>query len=346
MKLGIIARSDNTGLGNQTKELVNMLNPNKIMLIDSHSFNKNKQHPEWYDKYNYQHIRGFPNKSDIEQFIKGLDVVLSCETFYSNSFVDIAKKNNVKTVLQYNYEFLDYLRNPSLDLPDCLISPSYWGLEEVLGLFMHKTKVVHIPPPIEPSIFAKVKAYNLSKEHNRILHIGGKAAHMDRNGTNSIIEMLKYSKADYEIVIKSQSDLDINTKDSRLSIDVSNIENREDLYLGYDAMILPRRYAGLCLPMNEALMSALPVFMTNISPNNNVLPKEWLASAEKINRFKARVDVDVYDVDPEKLAKLIDNYMNSKNKIAEKQKAFSIAYDIFSTDVLKDKYINLFNSLK
>ena len=40
MKLGIIARCDNTGLGNQTRELVKMLNPDKILLIDSYSFNK------------------------------------------------------------------------------------------------------------------------------------------------------------------------------------------------------------------------------------------------------------------------------------------------------------------
>lgn len=38
-------------------------------------------------------------------------------------------------------------------------------------------------------------------------------------------------------------------------------------------MILPRKYAGLCLPMNEALMSGLPVIMTDIEPNNVILPK-------------------------------------------------------------------------
>ena len=43
MRLGIIARSDNTGLGNQTKELVDMLKPDKVMLINSQPFNKNKQ---------------------------------------------------------------------------------------------------------------------------------------------------------------------------------------------------------------------------------------------------------------------------------------------------------------
>jgi hypothetical protein len=49
MRLGIIARCDNTGLGNQTRELVKMLNPDKILLIDSYSFNNNKQYPHWYE---------------------------------------------------------------------------------------------------------------------------------------------------------------------------------------------------------------------------------------------------------------------------------------------------------
>lgn len=342
MKLGIIARSDNTGLGNQTKELVEMLKPAKVMLINSTAFNKNKQHPEWYKDYDCQHVRSAPNRGDIDVFLKGLDAILSCETFYNSSFITLAKRKNVKTFLQYNYEFLDYLRNPTLDLPDYLLAPSPWGLEEVLRAFQNKSKVIHLPPPTRPELFDKAKINNISKDHNRILHIGGKAAHMDRNGTNTVIEMLKYSKADYELIIRSQSLLDINTNDSRLSIDISNIEDREDMYVGYDAMILPRRYAGLCLPMNEALLSALPVFMTDISPNNAVLPKEWLVKSEKINSFKARTEIDVYDADPEKLAGLIDDYVKNKNKIKEKQKAFEIGFNNFSTNVLFDRYQDIF----
>ena len=153
--------------------------------------------------------------------------------------------------------------------------------------------------------------------------------------------MLKYSKADYEIVIKSQSSLDIKTNDSRLSIDTSSPNNREDLYFGFDAMVLPRRYAGLCLPMNEALLSGLPVFMTDISPNNNVLPKEWLVKSSKVNEFMARTMIDVYEADPEQLANLVDNYINEPNKIELKQKAFDIGYNNFSVDILKDKYLDI-----
>lgn len=341
MRLGIIARSDNTGLGNQTRELVYMLNPDKVMLINSKPFNKNQQHPEWYEKYNCQHVRGFPNSSDIQAFIRNLDGVLTCETFYGTSFIPIARKKKVKTFLQYNYEFLDYLQKPNLELPDVLIAPSLWGFEAITEAFGNKAKVLHLPPPSTPDLFSKAKIKNMSKDYKRLLHVGGKAAHMDRNGTNTIIEMLKYSKADYEIVIKSQSPLDINTKDSRLSIDTSSPENREDLYVGFDAMVLPRRYAGLCLPMNEALLSGLPVFMTDISPNNNVLPKEWLVKSSKVNEFMARTMIDVYEANPEQLADLVDNYINNTNKIELKQKAFDIGYNNFAVDVLKDKYLDI-----
>lgn len=338
MRLGIIARSDNTGLGNQTRELVNMLKPEKVMLINSYPFNKNKQHPEWYKDFNCQHIRGFPNSSDIQSFLRNIDIVLSCETFYNSNFVSIAKRKNVKTFLQYNYEFLDYLQKTEMELPDTLLAPSLWGLDTVQRAFGDRTRVIHLPPPINHLIFEKAKNNNINNDHNKILHVAGKAAHLDRNGTNTIIEMLKYSKADYEIVIKTQSELDINTKDSRLSIDFNNVNNREDLYSGYDAMILPRRYAGLCLPMNESLLSGLPVFMTDISPNNAILPKDWLSKSNKIDSFKARTDIDVYEANPQILAKNVDKYMNSKKKKKVKQRAFKIGYNNFSVDVLFDKY--------
>ena len=109
MRLGIIARSDNTGLGNQTRELVNMLNPDKILLIDSTPFNKNKQHPEWYQGYDCLTTNGFPSLQQIKMFLNNIDVVLSCETFYDQNFIRFANKRNVKTILQYNYELFGHL---------------------------------------------------------------------------------------------------------------------------------------------------------------------------------------------------------------------------------------------
>jgi hypothetical protein len=117
------------------------------------------------------------------------------------------------------------------------------------------------------------------------------------------------------------------------------------MYIGFDAMVLPRRYAGLCLPMNESLLSALPVFMTNISPNNKVLPEKWLVESHLIDKFKAKTMVNVYEADLRKLAELIDNYvaLSDEQKNIEKEKALSIGYENFSPEALLPQYNKLIN---
>jgi glycosyltransferase involved in cell wall biosynthesis len=346
MRLGIIARSDNTGLGNQTRNLVNMLEPDKILLIDSTPFNENKQHPDWYSGYDcITTNQGFATREEIVRFLDGLDVVLTCESFYSSMFLSLAHKRNVKTILQYNYEFLDLVVDPNQRMPSMLLSPSVWNIDHVEKVLGNLTKVVYLPPPIDPIAFSSQREINMFKTHNRILHIAGKFASKDRNGTSTVIDMLKYSNADYELVIKSQTPIETDCNDPRLTIDVSNTENYADLYSGYDAMVLPRRYAGLCLPMNEALMSALPVFMTDISPNNFILPGEWLIGSEKIDRLLTRMTLDVYGADPIKLAIRIDDYVNNVDKEKEKKKAYDIGMQNFYVDTLKDKYLSVINDV-
>lgn len=342
MKLGIIARCDDSGLGNQTHELVKMLDPYKIFLIDSSSFNGHTQHYDWYQGKNVMRVAGFPAKNTVLNFLRDVNVVLSCEIFYHKNFVELARNKNIKTILQYNYEFLDYLQNKNKALPNLFLSPSYWKIDEVRQEFGGKTRIDYLPPPTDPSLFEENKKINLSNS-KKILHVAGKVAIHDRNGTDSVLEMMKYCKEDFELVIRGQSGLSLNVNDDRIKIILGNEKNRQDLYKGYDAMILPRRYAGLCLPMNEALMSGLPVFMTNISPNNKILPEEWLADSELSGSFMAKSMIDIYNANPEHLASIVDNYIKIKNKEQIKEQAFDIGYQNFSSNILRDKYIKSIN---
>jgi len=346
MTLGIIARSDNTGLGNQTRELVKMLNPDKILLIDSEHFNGNEQHPEWYKDYNVTTTtRGFPTKPEVIEFLRGIDVVLSCETFYRQDFLHYTKRRGIKTILQYNFEFLLNMSVPEAELPDVLLAPSLWNIDQIEKMVDGRCKVIHLPPPTDSSLFENVRQNNMSKDHNRLLHVGGKFAAKDRNGTDTVLQMLRYSKANYELVITTQKFPEFNVNDSRITVDNSNPDNREELYNGFDAMLLPRRYAGLCLPMNEALISGLPVFMTDISPNNLILPKEWLVKSEHIDSFQAKSLVDVYDGNPEHLASIVDEYMNNKDKREMKDSALQIGLNHFAKNNLKDKYLDLISHI-
>lgn len=339
MRIGLIARSDNSGLGNQTRELAYMLNPSKILLIDSGSFNANKQNPEWYSSYNVKTNLGFIGDKVSLEFLQDLDVVISCEIFYNKNFPALAKQAGVRTILQYNYEFLDNLQNHRLPLPDILLSPSKWYLEDVVEKFGNSCKVVHLPPPTDHKNFTNARETNL-KTNKKLLHIAGRVAVMDRNGTDTVIEMMKYSKQDFVLEIRSQDKLSYVLNDDRIKIISDNVTNQEDLYSGYDAMVLPRRYAGLCLPMNEALLSGLPVFMTDISPNNHVLPSEWLVEASRVDKLMTRTMLDVYAADPVQLAAKVDAYMMSEQTEAKKL-AFNIGHSNFSSESLKQKYLDV-----
>jgi hypothetical protein len=153
--------------------------------------------------------------------------------------------------------------------------------------------------------------------------------------------MLKFSKADYELVIRVQTEYDLRCNDSRVKIEYGDIDERGDMYAGYDAMILPRRYAGLCLPMNEALLSGLPVFMTDVSPNNFILPKEWLCQAEDIGTIRTKTSVSSYNANPKTFGRMIDNFIESVDIKSEKQKAYDIGYKHFAPERLLPKYEKL-----
>jgi len=343
MKLGIIVRADNTGLGNQTYELTQMLNPHKIMIIDFTFYNGNEQHFEWYAERDYIISRGVPTDDQMNSFLDGLDVLLSCETFYNDNTPLLAKAKGIKTFLQYNYELFGNLRTDEMPLPDVLISPSSWMIQKVHKKFRNSAIVLHLAPPTRPELFERALEINTSKDHKRLLHIAGKAAAKDRNGTESILEMMQHCKSDFELVIKSQTPISSKGLDSRITIEFDNVKNRQDMYTGFDGMILPRRYAGLCLPMNEALLSGLPVFMTDISPNNNILPKEWLTVSDEIGSIRLRRGAAVicYSVNEKILAQNIDAYVNLNDKTSIKQQAFNIGYKSFAPNVLKSRYLEI-----
>lgn len=338
MNLGIIVRMDKTGLGNQTRDLAIMLKPKKVMLINSQSFNKNEQHPENYIGIPKQIVKGFPSPQEISTFLNGLDAVLTCELFYSPRFIDMARIRGIKTYNQYNYEFFDNFINPRLSLPTLLISPSKWHLSKMSKDFGAQ----YLPPPVIASRYEKIACINLARGDKKIpklLHIVGRQAIHDRNGTDDLLSSLKHTDANFTLVIKIQSGsaLQEGCDDPRVVFDNSNPDNEEDLYKDFDALILPRRYAGLCLPMNEALMSALPVIMTDIDPNNKILPSEWLVKSDLKGSFKARTEINIYSARPKELAKRLD-WICTTDILKEKEKARAMGLANYSDTALLPKY--------
>lgn len=338
--LGIIVRADDSGLGYQTWALARMLNPDKVLIIDGTPFNGFRQHFERYNAFkDVTIVKGIPTIKDIRPFLSGLTVVLTAETFYNPLIILEAKKMGVKTVNQINYEFFDPLQNPTYPKCDVYLAPSFWHLPYLAR--HHKAK--YLPPPTFQEDFILATLINgkrTAKDKARFVHVAGKKAVHDRNGTQTLLDCLQFTKADFELVIYSQVG-DFETADPRVTIITGGVENRQDLYSNFDAMILPRKYGGLCLPMNEALASGLPVIMTDVSPNNEVLPKEWLVMATCTNKFKARTDIDIC---PAHLIPLARKLTEITDKRPNKPMASKLGY-LYSPERLWPAYDNLLKEL-
>lgn len=297
-KLGLIARSDHTGLGYQTHALYKLLKPDEVLLIDSTPFNGNEQHPEWYMGASVS--MGFPEDDTIRGFLEGIDVLLTCEVPYNDHLYAIAREMGVRTVLQPNAELNPHFINKGLDLPDYFFLPSTWYEDETRELGV---PTYLCPPPID--INPKEKKNTKKQGELNVLHIKGKKAAFDRNGTEAV-ELLNIPG------------VNITIHDQKLN----NVDKQEDIYKGnYDVVLMPRRYGGLCLPMYEALAHGLPVLMPNIPPNNEVLPESWLFSPNTSRQALTKRKIRVYDFSPSEIEKKLiefrdmtdEEYQTSKN---------------------------------
>jgi hypothetical protein len=341
MRLGIIARADLTGLGVQSRNWVRLLNPQRLVVINSTIFNRNEQHLEWYDGRGGYIINGFIKPLEINPILNNLDAILTFEIPYNYELIRVARQRGVKTIIQNNWEFTDYLREAHLPLPDLLMNHSYWHLEEQKKLWPDISD--YCPTPIFVEDFTTIREQNMAlKGKRRFLHVAGRRTHEDRNGTHDLLEAMKLipREYDFELVLKTQSTEIPPFDDPRIMIDQSTPLDEKELYRGFDALIMPRRYGGACLPMTEALTSGMPVIMPNIDPNNKVLPEDWLVMARPKGQFMTRTMIDLFSADHNELADKIIDFatITDKNMLSQKQLAYEIALKEYSSEAVKEKW--------
>lgn len=319
MRLGLIARADNSGLGIQTHEFYSHMKPSKTMVVDISHLNSNAIFPERYPDAII--IKGFPEASDIDNFLRDLDVVFVAESPYNYYLYSRAKQLGVKIAVQYNYEFFDWFAYPDYPTPDLLIAPSQWHYIDVEAWArVRNIKHIYLHCPVNRE---KLK-FRTIRQARTFLHIAGRSAAYDRNGTKTVIEASKLLKTDANIIIHFQGEQGLahqttmTTADyeayaqehgdlDKLTIVKREFPDYSKVYALGDVLIMPRRYGGNCLPLNEALSVGMPAIMTNISPNNDFLPKHWLVPAEKINQFQPRTVIDIYNADTAHIARRIDH---------------------------------------
>ena len=348
MRLGLIVRADNGGLGNQTKELYDWLKPTKTLVIDISGYNKaHNQHG--YDNH-FERYQGdgvmvsvnFPSDTQIDQFLEGLDIVMTVESPYSYYLYQRANELGIKTVQQFNYEFIDFWVHPEWPKPTLLLAPSMWNYHQIDaggGESIWGTKLEYMPVPVNRTVFP----FKRKTAAKKFLHIAGHSTYADRNGTKTVLDSLSFIQStDIKILVRSQYELGYPVTDYRLSVETKDVPNYWELYQNEDVLLLPRKYGGLSLQLAEGMSCGMIPVMLDIEPQNKFLVPEMLVPSHHVETISPRTVIDVYNCTPQDLARKIDELANMPT---EKITELSEYCDNYSQEIgwenMREKYVEM-----
>lgn len=308
MKLGMIARADNRGLGIQTHEFYRHMKPAATLVVQMGPLSPYGEHLERY-------IDGLPDVAyatfaddrlpdqALDWLLERSDVIYSAETPYDYRLLEWARARGVATAIQGNHEFMKWITEPDLPRPDLFIAPSLWNLE------YWPQPNVYLPFPVARDRLP----FRRRTEARRFIHIAGHRAMQDRNGSRLFVQGLCYVRSEIQAVVRTQSRIGTYhhrpiPRNVHLAVTQDDVDNYWDLYADAgDVLVLPRRYGGQSLPMNEALSLGMPVVMLDVEPMNQVLPPEALIPHRGRRSLRCQAgEIHCYDCDPRAIAAKID----------------------------------------
>lgn len=339
MRIGLIARADNRGLGIQTWEAYRHLQPTKTLVVDMGDLTPYEQHFDWYPDARRSSWRdGRLEPAAMTWLLQGVDVVFTCETPYDFTLYDRARAYGVKTVCQVNPEFWLYDRHPDLQRPDRIVAPTTWRLSEMRD-------VIHLAHPVARDRLP----FRLRSEARTFLHVAGHPAAADRAGTKLLMQALAYVRAPVKIIVKTQHRLRHEPPRLRLAarveVHVADHPNYWEPYESADVLIAPRRYGGQSLPANEALSSGMPVIAIDREPE-----RSWggvvTVPGYRTRDLRAQCGtIECLGCDPQDLARMIDHLAEDPDAVQQLSRDADAHAETISWDTMLPRYMALFESL-
>jgi len=333
MNLGLIARADQGGLGTMTWEAFRHLAPCKTLIIDlaekGRGYSRMERYPGAYINRGMDHNLSV---GLITNWLRQLDVVYTAETFYRDDFTKIARacrgpNGPAVTVLHAMPELWRADHEP----PDVTWAPTSWELSRLPD----GTPVVPVPVALD-----RLKP-RLRETARRFLFVGCPAFH-DRNGFDLVVNALPHVKCPITFTFAG-TDKPPPIRTDRVTVEhVHPVEDYWERYDAHDVLVIPRRYGGLSLPMQEAAAAGMPVITLDLPPQNEWLP--WATLVPAVPRRNVKMvngPFTVHSADPNHIAAAID-YLASNDAECARCSQVSLDYGAaLSWDVWAPRYLDL-----
>ena len=322
MRIGLIGRADNRGIGIQTWEFHRHMPVERTLVVmmnesgwpeDAGRFGPNSTFVD-SNLSTRRDQRGMDEKP-VRRFLDGLDVVFAVETVYDWRFITWAHEADCKVVLQGNPEF--YVHHQyDFPQPDRWVWPTDW---------LHGRLAEHLPPeqlqviPV-PVVERPPTAADPDDDTLKVLCVVGRPAHGDRQGAREFIEAVGSIREYVDVTITSQDGALPHQLRHRnnVSVDIRSVsvDDRWELYRDQHVLVSPRKYGGLHLPALEATACGLTTIMPSCPPND-----EWpgpRVQARKGPMLRTPFgSIPTHSVHPLDIASMIDRLAKNRDVLAE-----------------------------
>lgn len=260
----------------------------------------------------------FDHPEIVRQWMIGLDLILSLETFYSWKLVDWARDRGIQTALWAMPEYFRHVRKDNvLAMPTAVWNSSSWRQ----GTMPEGTRVVPVPVPLDRWPLDTLDLDVQSPP--RWLHVAGARAASDRNGTRVVLEALQYLRREHHVTMRAHDEAiyapSVGAK-VRLEVHCTGLPNYWDLYRDQDAMILPRRYGGLSLPAIESMGAGLALVMPDVSPQSDDWPILPIVAPFLNHIVTGAGEIPICAPDARDLARLMDTCADHPEILAEQRR--------------------------
>lgn len=306
MRLGLLARADNTGLGRMSDDAVRHLKPSQVVIVDV-------RHPHGVSYRDWDTIVDFIEVADpqtsafqdaVHRMLENIDVLLILETPYDSNVYGWAWQFDVRTVCVAMPEY----NIPSRWRADRVVNPTPYLNDRLPNALIN-------PWPVDTLNYTPRVRYSA----NTFLHVVGQPCANDRNGTDLVYQAFR-RLPHRNVIFRSQVQLDYRPY-SNMDFRVGNVVHPAELYTEGDVFLSLRRYAGQNLPAMEAMASGLPLVCLDREPDNRwthpsaIIPayvrREWAVRNRSTRdarsmRESGATGLPVYDAKVEDVMEVIE----------------------------------------
>lgn len=258
MRLGLLVRADCGGLGAMTWDAAQHLRADRIVIIDMGEAHRGPYLPERYDGLAPEIVVVRYPILDPGPVLAGLDVLWTAEVPYGPTLLAAARERGVRVVLHAMTE----LWRAEYALADEVWLPTPWAMDGVLADCQRAgtpTRIMPVPVNTDRIVYRERRTLG------RALHVAASAM-LDRNGTEIVADAYRAGRY--------LPPLSARHVPERLAASLGwavapPVRTHYEGWTDVDVLVLPRRYAGLSLPVLEAAAAGVPTVMLDRDPENS-----------------------------------------------------------------------------